>query len=241
MTPFNDKRRHRRYAVDVMEIVGRAVFAIEAVIQDISITGVCLTTDRKLEVGTEYSLRVLGADLDMAIQGKVIWCSENDLSACTPEEAHLKYAAGLQITTLQQEAVLSLISFIGSHLVEKHTQVKVHEMSGCRCNVRFHLDHKEMATLNIDETYRVKQLSLGGMHFESNHTFELETRLHMRITIPANVPIDFVGRVISCIPSSLSPAQFGIGIEFKDMAEQDKIKLKEFIRRLYLEDAGFKV
>jgi len=78
MTLFSNKRRHRRFSVDVMDIKGNAVFASEVVINDISIAGVSLITDRKLDMGMEYSLKILDNDLDLPIQGTVIWCMENE-------------------------------------------------------------------------------------------------------------------------------------------------------------------
>jgi hypothetical protein len=241
MTPFSNKRRHRRFSVDVMDIKGNAVFASEVVINDISITGVSLITDRKLNLGMEYSLKILDSDLDLPIQGTVIWCMENEAAGAQDEYSHLKYAAGLQFTDLQQEAIASLITFIESHLLEKQKQVKVHEMSGLRYNIRFHVDTKETAVLNVAETYRVKKLSLGGLLIESSHSLESDTRIHMGITLPENRHLSFTGRVASCIVSPDNSSHFEVGIEFIEMPEPDRTTLKEFIRRLYLEDAGFSV
>ena len=239
MTPFSNKRRHRRFSVDVMDIKGNAVFASEVVINDISITGVSLITDRKLDMGREYSLRILDNDLDLPIKGTVIWCMENEPQQ--DEYGHLRYAAGLQFADLPQETVSDLIKFISSHLLEKHKQVKVHAMSGLRCNIRFHVDTKETAVLNVAETYRVKKLSLGGLLIESSRSLEPDTRIHMAITIPGNIHLPFTGRVASCIVSPDNAACFEVGIEFIEMPEPDRIALKEFIRRLYLEDAGFSI
>ena len=241
MTPFSNMRRHRRFSVDVMDIKGNAVFASEVVINDISITGVSLITDRKLDMGIEYSLRIFDHDLDMPIQGTVIWCMENASAGAENEHSHLKYAAGLQFTDLHQESLASLIKFIESHLLEKHKQVKVHEMSGLRCNIRFHVDTKETAVLNVAETYRVKKLSLGGLLIESSRSLEPDTRLHMGITMPGDEHLSFIGRVASCSVSPDNSSHFEIGMEFIEMPESDRVTLKEFIRRLYLEDAGFSV
>ncbi|MDP2156475.1 MAG: PilZ domain-containing protein [Nitrospirota bacterium] len=241
MAPFSNKRRHRRFSVDVMDIQGNAVFASEIVINDISITGVSMITERKLNIGMEYSLRILENDLDLPIRGTVIWCMENEAAAAQDEYSHLKYAAGLQFNDLQQEAMAGLIKFIESHLLEKHKQVKVHEMSGLRCNIRFHLDTKETAVLNIAETYTVKKLSLGGLLIESSRSFEPDTRIHMGITMPGNMHLSFIGRVASCVVSPDNSSCFEVGIEFIEMPEPDRITLKEFIRRLYLEDAGFSI
>lgn len=241
MTPFSNKRRHRRFGVDVMDIKGNAIFASEVVINDISITGVSLATDRKLEMGMEYSLRILDNDLDLPVRGTVIWCRDNESAGAQDEYSHLKYAAGLQFADLQQKSIESMIRFIESHHLEKDSQVRVHEMSGLRCNVRFRVDTRETAMLNVAETYRVKRLSLGGLLIESSHSFESETRIHMGLTMPGNMHLSFTGRVTSCIISPDNPSSFEVGIEFIEMPESDRLTLKEFIRRLYLEDAGFSV
>jgi len=241
MTPFNNMRRHRRFTVDVMDIRGNAVYASEVVINDISITGVSLITDRKLERGMEYSLRILNNDLDLPIRGIVIWCMENAAAGERDEHAHLKYAAGLQFTDLKQKTISSLVTFIESHLLQKHRQVKVHEKSGVRCNIRFPVDGRETAVLNIAETYRVKKLSLGGLLIESIRSLESGTRIHMGITMQGNTHLSFTGRVASCMVSPDDSSHFEVGIEFIEMPEPDRGTLKEFIRRLYLEDAGFPV
>jgi hypothetical protein len=63
----------------------------------------------------------------------------------------------------------------------------------------------------------------------------------MGITIPENMHLSFTGRVVSCIISPDNSPHFEVGIEFIEMPEPDRVMLKEFIRRLYLEDAGFSV
>lgn len=241
MTPFSNQRRHRRFIVDVMDIKGNAVFASEVVINDLSLTGASLSTDRKLDMDMEYSLRILDNDLDLPLRGTVIWCKENASAGAQDEHGHLKYSAGLQFAELPQETTVSLIAFIASHLPEKQKQEKVREMSGLRCNLRFHLDAKETAVLNVAQTYRVKKLSLGGMLIESSHNLESDTRLHMGITLPKNVHLSFTGRVTSCVISPDNSSLFEVGIEFVGMSDPDRITLKEFIRRLYIEDAGFSV
>jgi Tfp pilus assembly protein PilZ len=241
VSPFSNQRRHRRFTVDIMEIQSRAVFACEVAIYDISISGVSLIADRRLDTGREYSIRIMDEDPDISLQGTVVWCSENESAICSDAYVHLKYAAGLKFTSLPQETRARLMTFIETHLIDRDTQVKVQDMSGRRCNVRFHAERSEKAMLNVAEAYRVRKLSLGGLQLESDHDFELETRMHMSITIPGDVQLTFTGRVASCNPSPSNPSHFDIGIEFIDMPEQEKIKLKALIRRLYLEDAGFTV
>ena len=239
MTSLSNRRRHRRFTVDFMEIQGRASFTSDIAIRDLSIAGASLVTDRRLVKGSEYILNIFDHDLDITVKGIVKWCSVLYVTESLPDKALRRYAAGLQFSLLAHDEVQSLARLIERHFIDKHTMVNVPEVSGSRFRIRFHLDHKEMAVMMVDEIYRIKQLSLGGMLFESDHAFERETRLHMELAIPENISLDFVGRVTSCIPSSEKPGYFDVGIEFRKMHEPSKIKLKEFIRRLYLEDAGF--
>jgi len=221
-----------------MDIKGKAVFASEVVINDISITGASLIADRKLDMGREYSLRILGNDLELPVRGTVIWCTENESAGTQKKHTYLKYAAGLQFSDLQEETIAKLITFIECHRIEKQTQVKAHEMSGLRRNIRFHVDTKETAVLNIAETYRIKMMSLGGLLLESSHSLEPDTRIHMEITMPGNIHLSFTGRVVSCTVPSDNSSNFGVGIEFIDMPKPDRAMIKEFIRRLHLEYAG---
>lgn len=239
MIPFDSTRRHRRFSVDVMDIKGDAVFASEVVICDISITGVSLKTDRVLEMGREYVLRIFDKELDLPVQGTVIWRRENEAAGAEKEPGHLKYTAGLRFTALKPEYLSSLIAFIEAHLLDEHKPVKVNEVSGLRCNIRFPLNVQETAVLNITETYLVKELSLGGLLIDSSNSLDPGTRIHMGMTLSKNMRLSFLGRVVFCSASPDKPSCFEIGIEFIGMPEPDRAALKEFILHLYLEDAGF--
>lgn len=90
------------------------------------------------------------------------------------------------------------------------------------------------------EDYRVIMLSLAGAQIESGHLLELKSKLQMEMTLPENVPISFTGRVTCCVPEEDDKGmRHNIGIEFIEMSEHDRTKLKKFIYRLYLKDAGF--
>ena len=86
----------------------------------------------------------------------------------------------------------------------------------------------------------VKMLSLGGVLMTGDHPHEPESKLLMDMTLPENVHISFTGRVTCCVPKEDDKGmRHNIGIEFIEMSEHDRTKLKKFIYRLYLKDAGF--
>lgn len=90
------------------------------------------------------------------------------------------------------------------------------------------------------EDYIAKMLNLGGMLIESSRPHEQHGKLRFELTLPEKVSLSITGRVTFCLSSKdVKGARYEVGIEFTDMSEQDKTKLKKFIHWLYLKDAGF--
>lgn len=235
---MKNKRRHRRFTVDLMDIRGSLAFSCEILIHDISITGVSVKTDRKLDAGGEYTLRIRDDKRDFLIKSTVIWSRDNREGDDGESGSPKRYSAGLRFSGLPQETIGDLIGFIESHLIKKNSQVVVRKVSECRCSIRYHVDARGKATLNYDEKYKVKKLSLGGMLLESGRPLEPGEAFLMEMVIPGHTLVSFSGRVTSCI---MARGRCDIGVEFVDIRQEDRDKLKEFIRRLYLEAAGFPV
>ncbi len=90
------------------------------------------------------------------------------------------------------------------------------------------------------ENYKVKMINLGGVLMESGQMHEQEARLLVEMNLPDNVRVSMKGRVTTCLAVKGSDvARYDVGIEFTDISDQDKAKLKKFIHWLYLKDAGF--
>lgn len=237
--PDINKRKHRRFLVELMHIQGKAVFSSKAAVNDISITGVSLITDHELKARNEYTLRLFDDRLDITLQGRVIRSRPLAPGYQSPGETPSRYLSGIQFHDLCQKTLEDLETYIKSHKTERHFDVKVHQLSGCRYSTRFHTDGRETALLDVTEHYTVQKLSMRGMQIESSHPLEPETHFHMEITLPGKRTLSFTGRVASSQPSVENPAAFDIGIEFLQMPEEDKTELKTFIKELYLQDAGF--
>jgi len=86
--------------------------------------------------------------------------------------------------------------------------------------------------LNFPASYRVKKISLGGMLIESIGALEIESRIPMELSIHADNPVEFVGRVASCqVIDKDGQKQYEIGIEFIDLTEKDRAKVASFIEQ----------
>jgi Tfp pilus assembly protein PilZ len=218
------KRKHTRYAVEKKAINGRMIFAAEVEVQNISISGVSIRTDRRLNIGNSYVLRLQDRDKVIRVKGAVVWSSLTASRKNPNGDLVPVYTAGIKFMDVLNERVTEIINFI-----EGHKRGDDHRLSG----LRFDISGQGKAVLNVPTVYKVKKLSLGGMLIESTNELKTGHKLGMAITLPGSETVKFTGRVASCRPlSDGGPDRHEIGIEFIGMSEADRETLKEFIVHL---------
>jgi len=72
-----NKRRHPRLVVEGVH--GKMVFASQVEILNLSLGGVALTADRRLNIGGEYTLKLALAGETLDIKGIVVWSALSGL------------------------------------------------------------------------------------------------------------------------------------------------------------------
>lgn len=214
-----------------MEINGMMMFANEVEILDISIGGISVRADRRMNMGNEYSLKIRDKASVIPLKGTVVWSLLSGTKKSPDGDAFPLYTAGMRFSGLSSERVAELTRFIAEHRPEICDD-DMHCLSGLRFNIRYNINAKETAVLNYPESYRVKKISLGGMLIESIHELEIEKRLPMELALPGDAVITFGGRVASCFLSGPEEPLYDIGIEFVDMPDSDRERLAEFISAL---------
>ncbi|MBI5639500.1 MAG: PilZ domain-containing protein [Nitrospirae bacterium] len=221
---MQDIRRHKRVPVDDIELTGKMMFATEVRVIDISVGGISLKADRRLNIGCEYSLKIEDSGRLITIKGIVVWSSMSGTRQGPKGDVIPIYTAGLKFTNVLSDRISELIHFIEDHKIDGELR-----LSG----LRFNIDDPERAILNIPADYKVKEISLSGMLIESAQALEIDSRHPMEIFVPEDSQVKFTGRVASCLLIEKDgPEHFDIGIEFSDMHEKDRERLKGLIRFL---------
>lgn len=230
---MQNRRQHKRYKVDVMEINGRMVLAKSVKILDISIGGVCLQTEKNLYVGGEYALQMEGKGKVLTIRGSIAWALLIGSSVDSRGDIIPVYKAGMKFIDVSSEKMNEIVNFIEDHKRDVDKVVDLYSPSGRRLYVRIGIEDPEKAVLNYHGGYKVKSLSLTGMLIESEHSMEIESKLSMEITPTENSCIKFLGRVASCLLIKNKDIEhYDIGVEFIEMSENDRKILVELIRVL---------
>lgn len=216
-----------------MEINGMMMFANEVEILDMSIGGISLRADRRMNIGTEYSLKIRDKASVIPLKAAVVWSLLSGMKKDPEGRAVPLYTAGMRFTDLSPDRIAELARFIAEHRQDHHTADDMHCVSGLRFNIRYQVDAKEKAVLSFPESCRVKKISLGGMLIESTHEMEAEKRLPMELSLPKNAPISVQGRVASCLlTKEEEPRLYDVGIEFVDISISDRARLADFINLL---------
>jgi Tfp pilus assembly protein PilZ len=228
-------RRYERYKANLIGINGRIILAKFVKILDISIGGLSLQTEKRLNIGNEYTLKIDSKEKLFSVKGIVVWSVLNNSIKNSKGNIVPIYTAGLKFTDVSDEKIKEITDFMQTYkrAGEKNQKVNLFSSSGRRLYVRIHVTTPEKAILNYQEAYKVKVLSLGGMLIESSHLLEAESTVPMELILPEDKSIIFQGRVASCLQKKDEDLlHYDIGIDFVNMTEKDKNILHEIIRLL---------
>lgn len=228
---MQSKRKHERYTVEMAGVNGSMVLAKHLKIVNISLGGICVQTEKRLNIGSQYTIKLEGKGKRLNVKGAVIWSKLKESVKDLRGDFVPIYMAGMKFVHAVGEEVKEIVDFIEDQRQEIDKRVDLYASSGLRIFVRICIEDPERALL--DYHYKVKNLSLGGMLMESAHELEIESRLPMEMTLAEGKTVRFMGRVVFCRETDSGVnGLYDIGINFLEMLEQDKVILSEFIATL---------
>ena len=226
---IEEKRRYKRFSVDIGNIHGKIVFSRNVEILDISVGGVSLQADRKLNIGSEYTLSMGWKGRDVTIKGIVVWSEPTEKKECANDSITQIYKAAMKFTDIAAEKMQEIADFIEDHKKKTDKNKNTYQMSGYRLFARFQIEVPEKAILHIQ--YKVKTISYGGMLIGIEHALELNNKLPIEITLSEGESMKVLGRVTSCILiQNKEPVIYDVGIEFIEMSDKDKVTLWKLIK-----------
>jgi hypothetical protein len=229
---MQDKRRHKRFRLDIAEINGRMSLAEKVEIIDISVGGVALKADRRLNPGREYVLRLGDKWKSLEVIGVVVRSALSGFEARSDGGQVAVYTAGMKFKEGASEAIAEFLKSV--------TLSRKEVLSAAvdrRCSVRFNITTPGEKVLSFPANFIVREISLSGFRIETDQKLERESVIPMTLSLKDDDTDHFNGRVASCLMIS-NPAgeeRYEIGVEFLDLTEKDRKLLKDFID--YLVDA----
>jgi len=220
-----DKRRHKRFRLDIMEINGKMILADRVEIIDISLGGVALKTDRRLNVGKEYFIKLGDKGKSIDVKGIIVRCELSKIEERSNGKRVSIYTAGMMFKDVSPDTIADFLNSIEQDKKEA-MPVRVDR----RLAVRFYITTPWEKTLCFPAEFKVKEISLSGMLIQTDQALEIESMIPMGLSLKPGDPVNFVGRVASCrMTEAAGQAHYEIGVEFKDLTDKDRTSLKTFM------------
>jgi hypothetical protein len=217
-----DNRRQPRFVVEGLQ--GKLTFSSEVEIINMSLSGVALKLDRRLNIGSEYTLKLEIEDRDVSVNGVIVWAALDEMRKGRLGEDITVYSAGMKFTNLMTPRLAQLLEFI-----DLNKLIPDKRLGG----VRFSIDAPGKALLDVPQPYHVKVISLRGMLIEADRRIEAESRCPMEMSFDDNEPVRFEGRVAFCSQvANEGRMVWHMGIEFVEMPAADLARLDAFIQAL---------
>jgi Tfp pilus assembly protein PilZ len=222
---MKENRRYTRVRIQSMDVKCKMHFDTDIRLLNVSLSGACISLNKPLDMGGEYTVHIDGPDRTFSLKGTVIWARISGSQKNEKGDILPRYEVGLSFEDILTRKGDDLVHFIEENIVPKQSKVRI---KGLRVKV---MKPAINAHVKDYKTYNIVRISESGMFIETDQEFDVEEKYRMEIQIPdVKRALQFVGRVASSVtlPENV-PFRYGAGIEFIEMSKDGKEKLKKFI------------
>jgi len=220
-----DKRRYKRFKLELVEVSGKMSLADKVEIIDVSLGGVSLRVDRRLNPGREYTLKLGGKARSYDLKCIVVRSELSGIEEKSTGERVMIYTAGMRFkesSTCQVEEFFKSIQ-----LAKKET---LPSESDRRIDVRFVIHTPGEKILSYPAQFKVKDVSLCGFLMQTDVNLSLQSIIPMELAVHNDNFVRFNGRVASTrMYEEQGETRYDIGVEFTDLSEEGAELLKSFI------------
>jgi hypothetical protein len=218
-------RRHKRYGLDLIDVRGKLSLSEKVEILDISLGGVSLKADRRLNPGREYMIKLQDKGKTLNVTGIIVRSELSGMEARDNGESVSIYEAGMQFKDGSMDQIADFLKSIVQN------QKEAAPLPGeRRLNMRFQITDPHENILCYPAHFKVKTISLSGMLIQTEQALVIESKVPIGLSLHDGTSVNFVGRVVSCQMKEIKgQTHYDIGSEFIDLTDKDKMLLHAFI------------
>ena len=220
---MRNKREHTRF--DLIDIQGKMTLANKVEIIDISLGGVALRADRKLDVGREYMIKLGDKGRSIDVKGIVVRSTLVGMEPGPDGENALIYAAGMKFKEGSEDKITAFLDSVEHHTKEENAQVVER-----RQTVRFQITDPQKKVLLFPANFKVKDITLNSMLIQSDQPLEKESMVPLELYLNKDDNLNFTGKVFSIRKvEDQVPAYYEIEMTYAGLGQNDRAMLKKFI------------
>jgi Tfp pilus assembly protein PilZ len=223
---MRNMRKHKRFKLDVIDLSSRMSIVGKVEIIDISVGGVALKADRRLNIGKECLLKLGYEGCHINVKGIVVRSELSGIEARSEGGKVTIYSVGI---LFNDESAGKVKDFLDSIESSKKTQVPEEEDWFYR-DVRFSITTPSEKVLLMQSQFDVKEISQSGIIIQTDYQLNRDSMVLMELSLNAYDPVSFMGKVVSCRKTQdKANASYDIGVEFSELTERDRSLLIIFI------------
>jgi Tfp pilus assembly protein PilZ len=223
---MRDKRKHKRFRLDVIDLTSKMSLIGQVKIIDISLGGVALKADRKLNMGKECLMNLGYEGKHINIKGIVVRSELSGIEERDDGEKATIYSAGI---LFKDESAGKVKEFLESIENEKKMQV-MEQFGWFDRDVRFSITTPSEKVLTLSTHFGVKEISQSGIIIQTDHQLKIDSMVLMELSINACDPVGFMGKIVSCrMTRDKAHSNYDIGVEFSEVTDLDMSLIVSFI------------
>ncbi|MCK9419053.1 MAG: PilZ domain-containing protein [Nitrospirae bacterium] len=220
------KREHTRF--DLIDIQGKMTLVNKVELVDISLGGVGLKVDKRLEVGREYLIRLGDKEHGLDVRGVIVRFTLIGSEAGADGESVLIYSAGMKFKAGSEDKITA---FLNS--VEHRTKEETSPMAERRLDARFQINAPREKIMVFPSNFRVKDITSGSMLIHSDQPLQKESMVPIELYLNEDDHLNLMGKVFSSRKmEDREPATYEIEMTYADLAEKDQAllqKIKDYL------------
>jgi Tfp pilus assembly protein PilZ len=223
---MRDMRKHKRFKLDLIDMSSKMSLIGKVEIIDISLGGVALKADRKLNIGKECLLMLGYEDRHINVKGIVVRSELSGIEERAAGEKATIYSAGI---LFKDESADKVKVFLDS--IENNKKTQVPEQPDWFYNdIRFSITTPSEKVLNLPMHFGIKDISQSGVIIQTDHQLKIDTMVLIELSINACEPASFMGKVVSCrMTQDKTHSNYDIGMELSELTDRDRSLLVSFI------------
>jgi hypothetical protein len=224
----------QRFKTDNMDISCQIKVVSRAKILNMSIDGISMKTNFRLNRDNIYPLKVEDYNNNLELEATAVWSNvtlrkEGGNLRCDFIPVH---NAGMQFSLPSQEKPYEIMNYIEKYRQKGDNRVNFLKFSDRRRGIRSSINESKRCLLNFSVNCRVQELGMGSMLAKGGHELENGSQVLAMIITPKSAPLKIVGRIVSCsfMGGTDTGQVFDTGIEFTETSDEDRERIKRLVR-----------
>jgi c-di-GMP-binding flagellar brake protein YcgR len=213
--------------LDLIDLSSKVSLVSKVEIIDISLGGVALKADRKLDIGKECLVTLEHKGKHINVRGIVVRSELSGMEEKADGETITIYSVGLFFKDESAGQVKDFLALIENN--RKKAQVS-EQADWFRRHVRFRIITSSKKVLNLPTQFGIHEISQLGVTIQTDYQLKVDSMLLIELSLDAGDPAIFVGKVIACYtPQNNVQAEYYAGVKFSKLTDRSRSLLIRFI------------